>query len=349
MPGYVMEGGPFRPDLLLWIELPEGLIVWGEAVDPRERVAFGDSLGKAMKSPQAGAPRRPGRVRVADAALARELRDAFPELDVVVAETPELDEVMREMARSMPGDPPTSYLEEGRIPEEAVAALFGAAKVLWEMAPWKVADDDQVLCVDVPALGIERACLAIIGALGESFGFLLFPSIEGYLAFGEVADSRAQGDDGPLDLGTTVLSLDFERAADLPSELRDEVERHGWPVAAPEAYPRAAARDRDGVPRPIELRELRALTMVATVLPAFVAQYREAFVDEDPEPVSISYFNSDEVEVRFTIPYDAHELFAASAAPKRSAPRAGRNDPCPCGSGRKYKKCCLEKDGAAGS
>ncbi len=21
--------------------------------------------------------------------------------------------------------------------------------------------------------------------------------------------------------------------------------------------------------------------------------------------------------------------------------RAGRNDPCPCGSGKKYKKCCL--------
>ena len=24
----------------------------------------------------------------------------------------------------------------------------------------------------------------------------------------------------------------------------------------------------------------------------------------------------------------------------RSGPRAGRNDPCPCGSGKKYKKCC---------
>ncbi len=23
------------------------------------------------------------------------------------------------------------------------------------------------------------------------------------------------------------------------------------------------------------------------------------------------------------------------------APRVGRNDPCPCGSGRKYKRCCL--------
>lgn len=27
----------------------------------------------------------------------------------------------------------------------------------------------------------------------------------------------------------------------------------------------------------------------------------------------------------------------------RSGPKIGRNDPCPCGSGKKYKKCCLEK------
>jgi len=26
-----------------------------------------------------------------------------------------------------------------------------------------------------------------------------------------------------------------------------------------------------------------------------------------------------------------------------SRPRVGRNDPCPCGSGKKYKKCCLDK------
>jgi tetratricopeptide (TPR) repeat protein len=28
-------------------------------------------------------------------------------------------------------------------------------------------------------------------------------------------------------------------------------------------------------------------------------------------------------------------------------PKTGRNDPCPCGSGQKYKRCCLEKDQAA--
>ena len=28
-------------------------------------------------------------------------------------------------------------------------------------------------------------------------------------------------------------------------------------------------------------------------------------------------------------------------------PTAGRNDPCPCGSGKKYKRCCLEREEAA--
>jgi len=25
---------------------------------------------------------------------------------------------------------------------------------------------------------------------------------------------------------------------------------------------------------------------------------------------------------------------------RKEAPKAGRNDPCPCGSGKKYKNCC---------
>jgi len=32
---------------------------------------------------------------------------------------------------------------------------------------------------------------------------------------------------------------------------------------------------------------------------------------------------------------------------KREAPKVGRNDPCPCGSGKKYKKCCGAKEEAA--
>ena len=28
---------------------------------------------------------------------------------------------------------------------------------------------------------------------------------------------------------------------------------------------------------------------------------------------------------------------------RREGPKIGRNDPCPCGSGKKYKKCCMDK------
>jgi uncharacterized protein YecA (UPF0149 family) len=40
-----------------------------------------------------------------------------------------------------------------------------------------------------------------------------------------------------------------------------------------------------------------------------------------------------------------HEYWAAwrrehTSPPVRRPPKVGRNEPCPCGSGRKYKKCC---------
>lgn len=37
---------------------------------------------------------------------------------------------------------------------------------------------------------------------------------------------------------------------------------------------------------------------------------------------------------------DAEKPLAVAPAPIRSGPKVGRNDPCPCGSGKKYKACC---------
>jgi tetratricopeptide (TPR) repeat protein len=45
---------------------------------------------------------------------------------------------------------------------------------------------------------------------------------------------------------------------------------------------------------------------------------------------------------------DAPAVLCPSLDSKVSrVPKAGRNDPCPCGSSKKYKHCCLEKDRAA--
>lgn len=39
--------------------------------------------------------------------------------------------------------------------------------------------------------------------------------------------------------------------------------------------------------------------------------------------------------------HHGHHHHAPIVTYQRSAPKVGRNDACPCGSGKKYKKCCL--------
>jgi uncharacterized protein len=36
-----------------------------------------------------------------------------------------------------------------------------------------------------------------------------------------------------------------------------------------------------------------------------------------------------------------HYMRSLNSEDAAAVPKANRNDPCPCGSGRKYKKCCL--------
>lgn len=37
----------------------------------------------------------------------------------------------------------------------------------------------------------------------------------------------------------------------------------------------------------------------------------------------------------------------APRAPYVAAQKVGRNDPCPCGSGKKHKQCCLKAEASA--
>ncbi|MFH0763848.1 MAG: SEC-C metal-binding domain-containing protein [Candidatus Omnitrophota bacterium] len=52
------------------------------------------------------------------------------------------------------------------------------------------------------------------------------------------------------------------------------------------------------------------------------------------EEEAIRYCSSEEIENTFL-----DRLDAESVKPARSV-KIGRNDPCSCGSGKKYKKCC---------
>jgi len=179
LPVYIEQAEPFRPEIALWLELPEGFVVGHELIDPNgPPVSLADTLLHAMASPLVGMARRPPRIRISQPQLAAELREAVPGIDVVVAPTPELDELVARMLQSRPGsaEHTESYFEHGRVGAETVAALFQAADALFRTAPWQLVQDSQVMRLDVPALGVEGACVSIIGALGESFGLIIFPS-----------------------------------------------------------------------------------------------------------------------------------------------------------------------------
>ena len=55
-----------------------------------------------------------------------------------------------------------------------------------------------------------------------------------------------------------------------------------------------------------------------------------AFTGTKPQPAPRTSTNSPEAP--------------AKIQPRRVEEKVGRNDPCPCGSGKKYKKCCGKLD-----
>ena len=45
----------------------------------------------------------------------------------------------------------------------------------------------------------------------------------------------------------------------------------------------------------------------------------------------------------FTDDYPFDDYYVPQEPVVRQSPKIGRNDPCPCGSGKKFKKCCMGK------
>jgi hypothetical protein len=76
---------------------------------------------------------------------------------------------------------------------------------------------------------------------------------------------------------------------------------------------------------------------VADVLRAFtepqdLSRYQASWLD---------FYNSEAIAARQRRWQREEAEQTARRQAERAQPKVGRNDPCPCGSGRKYKKCCL--------
>ncbi|NLF08441.1 MAG: hypothetical protein GX594_10750 [Pirellulaceae bacterium] len=62
--------------------------------------------------------------------------------------------------------------------------------------------------------------------------------------------------------------------------------------------------------------------------------------------MDVKYYAQDDLDLGpEMIASDSGSGYSEPQPIRREQALVGRNDPCPCGSGKKFKKCCLKKQG----
>ncbi len=269
-PSYVTgEGEPYKPTAVMWLEPETGCVVDSQLVRPEQALPRAAGLFHlATREPLAGKPRVPARVRVSDEALAHALRGSLGDVELVVAPTPEVDEVVASLTahiarRDREDHEGTTHLGPGLQPAD-LAHLFAAAARLYRARPWDSMPPDRFLSVSCEALGITDGALTVVGQLGESFGFSLFRSVEDAKRFLAAAES---GDRSGMPEHFMFM---FDDRRELPEPMVQEIAHYRWEVAGPQAYPAFVVIDEDLVSRGLTLEEHVGMTAVVTALAEMV-------------------------------------------------------------------------------
>lgn len=81
---------------------------------------------------------------------------------------------------------------------------------------------------------------------------------------------------------------------------------------------------------------------LAVLVPVLMLAHNQLPVDEDSPDFGKPLTQENREWVLRVLPGCVSEIYHILHSPIRSR-KVSRNDPCPCGSGKKYKKCCLNK------
>lgn len=279
-----------RAELVLWIDVAREQVVSSQVVyedDPPSVVL--DSLRRALDAGVGATVRRPQIVRVDDPRLAQLLDQAQLGVEVRVGPVPELDQALRKLGNdTSSAQEGSSYLSGNRIAEPIVRWFFQASSRFYSATPWKYCADDVLLALSIPSLHVHHGCVAIMGASGESFGFLLFKTVADYHRFAMVAHASdadaSDATDRESDVAASVFSVSFERGSELPRSLRREIAKYRWPVADPHAYPTVMRLDPDSLGRLLIDEDYVLGAVCAEAIAAFFERHASKFNgDETPE------------------------------------------------------------------
>jgi hypothetical protein len=189
-------------ELIIWVDGVEGVVRAMEVVHPTMgSEAIVRALIKAMEYPQSPAqPARPQKIIVRDRQIQFYLRGVLHDLDITVDYVPELpivDELFArfsEMAGNRPPKLPRKYLE----------LLKTTAREIWELAPWQILADYEIISIELNQWDIEKFYVSVMGMLGMEYGVLLYRSIESLERFRAMALDRG----GMSDMESAFLAQD---------------------------------------------------------------------------------------------------------------------------------------------
>ncbi|HTR54905.1 MAG TPA: hypothetical protein VMJ10_29665 [Kofleriaceae bacterium] len=268
LPGYVMEGdAPYRPEVLLWVDVASGMVLNAEIARPGESLATAaEQLERALARPLRGAPTRaPSRIRCATLELANALRGVVPSIEVVVAPVPELHAVAAALADHLGATQRSvdTYFDPG-ITAELLSAFFAASARLYRARPWDAVPPDVAMSLDCDALGITNGMVCVVGQMGQSYGFAVYPDEAAWEATLDLAD------DGMPKRIPPQIMFNWDTRGDIGAARAKEVKKHRWELAGPRAYPSALRLEGGRGARPLTAVELAALTAIATALAELV-------------------------------------------------------------------------------
>ena len=265
---------------------PAGLLVVADgfvlhhdvlAHPPADPGAVADLIAQAIKTAaqRVGAP--PSRVRVRHAAVAAALRDAaLPGAPrVTVSPLRDLDAAASHLISHLIGAPvdrpvaassPETWTAWG-LGRPAVADLFRAAAAFHRAKPWRELQNEDVLQLASPSGSAWTVC--VMGAGGAQFGVVLYEDPDDFRRLIEVGEPRKR----LHAMRSAVLSLTFDRRADLPPRMRKEILAAGWEVAGPDAHPTLIAINTPG--GGVTAAQGADLTAALRAVPAFVNQFRD--------------------------------------------------------------------------
>jgi tetratricopeptide (TPR) repeat protein len=271
MPSWVKERGRLvRPWMILVIDATNQAILAHQLCmeQPTPEMLWGQ-IAAATVEPMGGAPRRPGIVQVCAAYGLQFVQPRLAAVGIrceVRDDLEHIDDLLEHLGRhTSQDDTLAALMDTPGVEPSQLLGFYEAAAGFYRTGPWRLVPADLVIELRCPSLSDKPWYAVVMGQSGMQLGLALYDDFKLLRSIlkQELSDSENAR-------RTSAISVTFGEDFELPIRDLDAIERFGWPVAGPEAYP-CVLRIRPGRQlKPTEPCELELLEVGLRTIPDFL-------------------------------------------------------------------------------